>query len=109
MTSGTVLCQKILLTCFLNLGKCIATFTFIGFQRLVDFALNIPGHHLKYSFSTFGARIWSSIPQCIQVLPKHKFPASLHQLLLHILELEDTYADTPTLINKLSKMTRNVK
>ena len=26
------------------------------------------------------------------------------QLLLRILELEDTYVDTPTLVNKLSKM-----
>ena len=29
---------------------------------------------------------------------------SLHQLLLCILKLEDTYVDTPTLVNKLSKM-----
>ena len=29
---------------------------------------------------------------------------SLHQLLLRILELEDTYVDTPTLVNKLRKM-----
>ena len=39
--------------------------------------------------------------------PKHKFKVSLHQLFLRILELEDTYVDTPTLVNKLSKM--NVK
>ena len=86
-----------------NLHKSTATFTFVGFQRLVDFALK---YHLKYLFSTFCARIWSSIPQSVQVLLKHKFKASLHQLLLHILELEDTYVDTPSIINKLSKMTR---
>ena len=42
-----------------------------------------------------------------KVLSKHKFEASLHQLLLHTgsLEIEDTYVDTPTLINKLSKLT----
>ena len=61
-------------------------------------------NHLKYSFSRFGASIWNSIPLSIRVLPKHKFKASSHQLLLYILELEDTYIDTPTLINKLSKM-----
>ena len=66
-------------------------------------------NQLKHSFSRFGARIWNSIPQSIRVLPKHKFKASLHQLLLHILELEDTYVDTPSLINKLSNMTWNVK
>ena len=46
---------------------------------------------LKYSFSRFGARIWNSVPQSMRVLPEHKFKASLDQLLLHILELEDTY------------------
>ena len=61
-------------------------------------------NQLKDSFSRFGARIWNSIPQSIRVLPKHKFMVSLHQLLLHILESEDTYVDTPTLVNKLSKM-----
>ena len=66
-------------------------------------------NQLKHSFSRFGARIWNSIPQSIRLLPKHKFKASLHQLLLHILELEDTYVDTPTLIHKLNKMTWNVK
>ena len=42
------------------------------------------------------------IPQSMRTLPKHKF--EVHQLLLRILELEDTYVDTPTLVNKLSKM-----
>ena len=65
-------------------------------------------NQLKDSFSRFGARIWNSIPQSIRVLPKHKFKASLHQLLSHILDLEDTYVDTPTLINKLSNVTWNV-
>ena len=59
----------------------------------------------KYSFSRFGARIWNSIPQRIRILPKHKCKVSLHQFRLHILELEDTYVDTPTLMNKLSKLT----
>ena len=62
-------------------------------------------NHLKHSFSMFGARIWNSIPQSIRILPKHKFKDSLHQLRLRILELEDTYVDTPTLVNKLSKLT----
>ena len=48
-----------------------------------------------------------TIPQSIRILPKYKFKVSLHQFFLHILELEDIYVDTPTLVNKLSKM--NVK
>ena len=57
-------------------------------------------NQLKNSFSVVG-------PQSIRILPKHKFKVSLHQLFLRILELEDTYVDTPTLVHKLSKM--NVK
>ena len=41
MTSITNVCRKISQTYFLNLHKCIAMI--LGFQRLVDFALNIPG------------------------------------------------------------------
>ena len=37
-------------------------------------------NQLKHSFSIFGARIWNSIPQSIQILPTHKFKGSLHQL-----------------------------
>ena len=51
-------------------------------------------NQLKHSFSIFGGRIWKSIPQSIRILPKHKFKVSLHQHLLRILELEDTYVDT---------------
>ena len=59
-------------------------------------------NQLKHSFSIFGARIWKSIPQSIQILSTHKFKGSLHQLFLHILELEDYYVDTPTSVNKLT-------
>ena len=33
----------------------------------------------------------------------YKFKVSLRQLLLRILELEDTYVDTPTLVNKIKQ------
>ena len=39
----------------------------------------------------FSANIWNSIPQSIRIFPKHNFKDSLHQLLLRILELEDSY------------------
>ena len=39
----------------------------------------------------------------IRILPKHKFKVSLQQLFLHILELEDTYVDTPTTYNSPSQ------
>ena len=66
-------------------------------------------NQLKHSFSRFGARIWNSVAQSIRVLPKHKFKACLHQLLLPILKLGDTQVDTHTLVIKLSKMIWNVK
>ena len=76
------------------------------FSETGSFNIKYSGkNQLKRSFSTFGARILNSIPQSIRILAKHK--VSLHQLLLRILELEDTYVDTPTLVNKLSKV--NVK
>ena len=39
----------------------------------------------------------------MRVLPEHKFKASLDQLLLHILELEDTYMLTHLYFNLLTK------
>ena len=56
----------------------------------------------------FGARIWNSISQSIPVLPTHKFKASLHQLYLSILKLEDTYVDTSTLVDIDCKMREDV-
>ena len=58
---------------------------------------------LKHSSSRFDTRSWNSILQSIQVLPKHKFKASLRQLLLRFRRLEDTYVYTPTLINQKMK------
>ena len=60
-------------------------------------------HGFKIKFGTV------FLMQSIQVLPTHKFKPSLHQLLLRILKLEDTHVDTPTLINKLSKVIWKVK
>ena len=90
-----ILCQQTFLTYFFFLHKCIAMI--LGSQRQVVYTLNIPGQ-ISY---------WNSVPLSIRILPKHKFKVSLHQLFLRILELEDTYVDTPSLVNKLSKM--NVK
>ena len=45
--------------------------------------------------------MWNSTPQSIRVLPNHKFKASLHERLLHILKYKDSYVNTATLINKV--------
>ena len=102
----TILCRQTFLTYFSILLKFIAINT--RFSATGRFNVKYSRtNQFKNSFSIFGARIWNSIPQSIRILPKHKFKVSLHQLSLHILELEDTYVDAATLFNKLSKM--NVK
>ena len=57
----------------------------------------------KNSFSKIGAKIWNSIPPDIRVLSKHSFKVKLHETLLTVLALVDTYVDTPFLISKLSQ------
>ena len=76
---------------FFILHKCIAQYN-TRFSEIGNFNIkHSRTNHLKDSFSIFGARIWNSIPQSIRILPKHKFKVPLHQLLLRILEMEDTY------------------
>ena len=44
------------------------------------------------------------VTSCALLWETVKLWSSLHQLPLRILELEDTYVDTLTLVNKLNKM-----
>ena len=62
----------------------------------------------KLSFSRFGAKLWDEIPCNIRQLPKNKFKKTLRKLLFDILNSEDDYIDTPTLIKKV-KLARNVE
>ena len=90
----------------------VHSYIILGFQGLVVLFIITwysRTNQLKQSFSRFCARIWNSIPQSTQVLPKYKFKASSHQLVLRILKLEDSHVDTPALVNMLSKMIWNVK
>ena len=62
----------------------------------------------KLSFSRFGAKLWDEIPCNIRQLPKNKFKKTLRKLLFDILNSEDDYTDTPTLIEKLN-LAKNVE
>ena len=62
----------------------------------------------KLSFSRFGAKLWNEIPRSIRHLPKNKFKKTLRKLLFDILNSEDDYIDTPTLIKKV-KLAKNVE
>ena len=61
----------------------------------------------KLSFSCFGATLWNEIPCNIRHLPKNK-KKTLRKLLFDILNSEDEYIDTPTLIQKV-KLAKNVE
>ena len=58
-------------------------------------------NELKNSFSRIVATIWNSVPPDIRKLSKHNFKKKLHEALLKVLSLEDTYVDVSTLIFKL--------
>ena len=62
-------------------------------------------NHHKNSFSIVGAKIWNSIPESYQKLPKHNvmFKKNIQALLFETLETLDSYADTSTLISEIKK------
>ena len=68
----------------------------------------------KLSFSRFGTKLWNEIPCNIRHLAKNKFKKkkakSLRKLFFDILNLEDDYIYTPTLIKevKLAKKCRKI-
>ena len=61
-----------------------------------------------FFFSRFGVKLWNEIPCNIRHLPKNKFKKTLRKLLFDILNSEDDYIDTPTLIKKV-KLAKNVE
>ena len=62
----------------------------------------------KLSFSRFGAKLWNEISCHIRHLPKNKLQKTLRKLLFDILNSEDDYIDTPTLIKKVN-LAKNVE
>ena len=63
-------------------------------------------NQLKNSFSRIRAKIWNSVPPDIRKLPKHNFKKKLHEALLKVLSLENTYVDASTLFSKLSQFSK---
>ena len=62
----------------------------------------------KMSFSRFGAKLWNELPCNIRQLPKNTFKKTLRKFLFDILNSDDDYIDTPTLIKKV-KLAKNVE
>ena len=66
--------------------------------------LNISRLNVKRNaFSRAGVKIWNGIPQILKERPKKGFKRSLKEMLLYILEAEDSYIDVDTIIVKMKK------
>ena len=57
----------------------------------------------RNAFSRAGVKIWNAIPQILIESPKKAFKRSLKEMLLDILETEDSYIDVDTIIVKMKK------
>lgn len=55
------------------------------------------------SFVKSGVKIWNSIPTDVRELGRKNFNLKIQKSLLTIFEIEDDYADVPTLIRYMSK------
>ena len=80
----------------------------ISFNVLLTRLLGSNKTNSNFFFSRFGAKLWNEIPCNIRHLPKNKFKKTLRKLLFDILNSEDDYIDTPTLIKKV-KLAKNVE
>ena len=57
----------------------------------------------RNAFSRVGVKIWNGIPQILKERRKKDFKRSLKEMLLDILETEDSYIDMDTIIMKMKK------
>ena len=55
----------------------------------------------KKSFSRIGAKLWNEIPTKLRDLPKRTFSKIIRNLLLALLESEDSFVDLQIMISKL--------
>ena len=57
----------------------------------------------KLSFSRFGARLWNNIPSNLKELNNKNFKKQIHKMLIKILEAEDQYLDSESIVKSISK------
>ena len=55
----------------------------------------------KKSLAIYGSKLWNEIPDPLKKLPKPVFKRTLTEKLLNILREEDTYIESPIIIEKL--------
>ena len=56
-----------------------------------------------FELYSYQFKIWNGIPQILKERPKKAFKRSLKEMLLDILETEDSYIDVDTIIVKMKK------
>ena len=61
-------------------------------------------NHQKNSLSCIGAKIWNSIPQNLKQFSRCRFKKKLNELLFQILQKQNSYIDTETLIKEMKKI-----
>ena len=57
----------------------------------------------RNAFSRVGVKVWNGIRQILKERQKKTFKRSLKEMLLDILETEDSYIDVDTIIVKMKK------
>ena len=61
------------------------------------------------SFTRFGAKLWNSIYDEIRHLPKRAFKKHINDMLFLLLEAEDNYVESPTLLQKIANYRANTE
>ena len=59
-------------------------------------------NQLSNSTALFGAKVWNCLPFEIRKLPRTAFKQKIRDLPFQILDAEDSYVDSPTLLNKIA-------
>ena len=60
------------------------------------------------STAFFGAKVWNCLPLEIRKLPRTAFKQKIRDLLFQILDVEDSYVDSPTLLNKIATYNKSL-
>ena len=72
-------------------------------MKLTGISLLLVHQQFIQPFSIIGAKIWNSIPESYQRLPKHIFKKKIQELLFVTLETLDSYANASTLTSEIKK------
>ena len=61
------------------------------------------------SFARFGAKLWNSICDELRHLPKRAFKKHINDMLFLLLEAEDSYVESPILLQKIANYRANTE